>query len=468
MPKPGKSDLARRMKEGGIALDDTQVSRLWRYHEMLRDANEVLNVTRIRAFDAMVEKHYIDSLLPAMMMPLVGPVMDLGSGGGLPGIPLAIRYPEIQFKLVEGRKARTAFLETVVEKLGLRNVEVISRKLNPTDTIAVSTVITRAFSDVNDILERVQRSVSSDGSVIMLKGPNCDDEITVATKRFPGWHCDRDEAYALPFSSDPRRLVVYRRRVNRVTVATTTSLQSADNARFKDWCKLHTGKGVRKEGLALLAGSRYIGELAEVRPADIVTLVAVEEREFGLVPESVERVLVTRELMRTLDSVSGVGPVAVVKAPAPPVWSGQLAPDAVTLFLPAQNPENVGAILRTAEALGVRDVVLLAESASPFLPKTLRAAGPAPWRLNLFEGPAIGELRANGITLAALDLAGKSLDDFAMAAPRTLGLVVGMEGPGTRELSPEIPRVTIPLAAGVDSLNASVATGIALYVLRRP
>jgi len=456
------------MKEGGIALDETQLGRLWRYHEMLRDANEIINVTRIRAFDAMVEKHYIDSLLPAMMMPLVGPVMDLGSGGGLPGIPLAIGHPNIQFKLVEGRKARTAFLETVVEKLGLRNVEVISRKLNPTDTIPVSTVITRAFSDVNDILERVQRSVSPDGAVVMMKGPNCDDEIALATRRFPGWHCDRDEAYTLPFSSDPRRLVVYRRRVNRVAVGTITTLQSADNARFKDWCKLQTGKGVRKEGLALLAGARYIGELANVAPSAIQTLVAVEEREFGLVPESVERVQVTRELMRTLDSVSGVGPVAVVRAPAPPPWSGQLAPDAVTLFLPAQNPENVGAILRTAEALGVRDVVLLAESASPFLPKTLRAAGPAPWRLNLFEGPAIGELKADGIALAALDIAGQSLDDFAKVAPRTLGLVVGMEGPGTREISSDIPRVTIPLASGVDSLNASVATGIALYVLRAP
>ena len=145
---------------------------------------------------------------------------------------------------------------------------------------------------------------------------------------------------------------------------------------------------------------------------------------------------------------------------------GKVAADAVTLLLATQNPENVGAILRTAEALGVRNVVLLAECANPYLPKTLRAAGPAPWRLNLYAGPALRDLKKGTVPLAALDVQGRPLEDFARTAPPGLGLIVGMEGPGTRELSGEIPRVTIPLTPEVDSLNASVAAGIALYALK--
>lgn len=497
MPKPDQAELARRLKAGGFALAPAALARLWQFHVLLRAADAELNLTRIRAFEAIVEKHYLDSLLPGRLVALEGPVMDLGSGGGFPGIPLAIAHPDLAFKLVEGRRARTAFLSAAVARLGLSNVEVVARKLSPADAIPVRTVITRAFADIPSTLARVAASVEPGGQVVFMKGPNCDEEIAAAAAALPAWRVVRDLRYQLPLSGDPRRLVVYRRDARAAGAAPAVRalapgaarrpapapppagavvLHSADNPRVKLWRRLQQARGIHKEGRALLAGARYITELLRSSPGQVEALIEVEGAPTLAIeppaPDSAdrpapERYLVSPELMRELDAVSGVGPLAVVRAPPPPPWPGTLDAAGLTLFLPAQNPENVGAILRTAEALGVRDVVLLRECAGPYLPKTLRAAGPSVFRLRLWEGPGLAELDAR-LPLVALDLEGEPLAAFAARTARPargLGLVVGMEGPGARALPAAVPRVTIPLSPGVDSLNASVAVGIALYAL---
>lgn len=466
MSSPNQQELARLLKAGNTPLPPERLQKLWRFHEMLRAADAKLNLTRIRAFDAMVEKHYIDSLLPGDLVQLESPLMDLGSGGGFPGIPLAIRFPDLKFKLVEGRRLRAGFLMNVASALGLKNVEVIARKLNPSDQIAVQSVITRAFSAIDDTLERVAGSVAGGGSAVLLKGPNCDDEIAVAAKKFPEWRLERDIAYSLPFSGDARRILVFRRDSDPVKPRAYAEINSADNPRLKAWRKLQTAKGIKAENRALLTGERYIRELAGAKSEAVETFIACDPSQLAQAPSACECVLIGKELMRNLDVVSGQGPLAVVKTSEPLPWSGKLnAP--LTLLLATQLPENVGAILRTAEALGVGDVVLLREAANPFLPKALRAAGPAPFRLRLYSGPSLAELDARTAHLVALDVRGVPLPDFRCNPERPLGLIVGMEGPGTAALQGEIQRLTIPLQAGVDSLNAAVAAGIAIYAIRR-
>ena len=116
---PGPQSLEAILKRCGIALDARQLDLLWRYHQILRQANAELNLTRIHNFENMVLKHYVDSLLVLDFIELPAPLIDMGSGPGLPGIPLKIARPELPMILAEPRGARAAFLRDVCAELGL-------------------------------------------------------------------------------------------------------------------------------------------------------------------------------------------------------------------------------------------------------------------------------------------------------------------------------------------------------------
>src|ERR1700752_1991638 len=90
---PGRALVEAILKRCGVDLDDDRLDLLWRYHKMLREANPKLNLTRIHNFESIVLKHYADSLLVLNYIELPSPLLDMGSGGGLPGIPLKIARP---------------------------------------------------------------------------------------------------------------------------------------------------------------------------------------------------------------------------------------------------------------------------------------------------------------------------------------------------------------------------------------
>jgi tRNA G18 (ribose-2'-O)-methylase SpoU len=134
-----------------------------------------------------------------------------------------------------------------------------------------------------------------------------------------------------------------------------------------------------------------------------------------------------------------------------------------SLLIPFQDPENVGAVIRSAAAFGVSQVILLAESAHPFHPKALRASGGAVLSVRLRQGPALGELPAH---LPILALSAEGADLHQTAFPPAFGLLAGMEGPGLPE--PWRRRaLRIPIRKEVESLNAAAAVSVALYEWRR-
>src|SRR5947209_14231437 len=98
---------------------------------MLRGANARLNLTRIHNFENMVLKHYVDSLLVLKFEELPSPLMDMGTGPGLPGIPLKIARPGVSMILAEPRGARVDFLSEVCRRLGLADVEIFAGKITP-------------------------------------------------------------------------------------------------------------------------------------------------------------------------------------------------------------------------------------------------------------------------------------------------------------------------------------------------
>jgi tRNA G18 (ribose-2'-O)-methylase SpoU len=129
------------------------------------------------------------------------------------------------------------------------------------------------------------------------------------------------------------------------------------------------------------------------------------------------------------------------------------------LLCPFGDPQNLGALVRTAYAFGVSRVVLLKEAAHPLLPKAIKASSGAILKIPLFFGPSIHQIQAPAV---ALDLNGTPLNGKIW--PQSLRLLLGEEGPGIpADFRGE--RLTLPMKNPMESLNAAVAAGIVIYTL---
>jgi 16S rRNA (guanine527-N7)-methyltransferase len=467
------------LRRSGVVLDSDQLDRLWRYHQMLRQANPELNLTRIHNFENMVLKHYVDSLLVLNYIELPSPLVDMGSGPGLPGIPLKIARPEVQMVLAEPRGARAEFLRGVCTRLGLKGVEIYAHKLGPDYPGQVAGVISRAVGPIPGTLERVASCLAAGGRVIFMKGPQCDDEIEQAKTL----HADlvrlaADHAYTIAGTTHHRRLVVFERlegepsararsgpaRARRIAgfAGPVREIASDSNATFQRCLELLSGQGIRKHGEALLSGPRICAEVL-ARFSDHV--LAWLSRPDGPAPPgaSIPWLRLNAGLFRQLDVGGTHAPLLLVKVPEIHSWSDLGPwPDGCTLFVPFQDPENVGAVIRSAAAFGVKRVVLLREAAHPFHPRSSRAAGPALFQVELLQGPSLNDLRVGAAPLIALDTTGPELSDAPF--PDRFGLVVGAEGPGLAAHLRQGERRRIVIEPGVESLNAAAAVAIALYV----
>ncbi|RJR30519.1 MAG: 16S rRNA (guanine(527)-N(7))-methyltransferase RsmG [Desulfobacteraceae bacterium] len=211
---PGFAALKQWFAESGLPLQERQYQLLWQYHRLIRKRNAEYDLTRIYQFDNMVQKHYIDCVLAAKLMKwkLPSPLLDIGTGPGLPGIPLKIVCPDTELILSEGRHKRVQFLHEVVQTLGLNGVEVYGHKIHSSFNRRVSGVITRALESIPKTLSRVTGCLVQRGLAIFMKGPQCGEELEIARKTLhDDFRLIMDKAYTIPHSPHRRRLVVYER-----------------------------------------------------------------------------------------------------------------------------------------------------------------------------------------------------------------------------------------------------------------
>ena len=274
---PGPKALEAILKRCGIRLEGPQIGTLWRYHEMLREANVELNLTRIHNFENMVLKHYVDSLLVLRFIDLPSPLIDMGSGPGLPGIPLKIARPAVRMILAEPRGARAAFLREVCDQLDLKGIEVYRPQVRPG--------LSRPGRGCDQPGGGVDPGDAGPGRVVPLSGRPDDlhegTRVRRRDRRGQGvarglFRLVAEHAYAIPGTTHQRRLLVYERQEGEAAAAIASdekpnapSPSAARSARSpvrpiprsSGVATYLLAPGIRKHGEAILAGSRIRDEV---------------------------------------------------------------------------------------------------------------------------------------------------------------------------------------------------------------
>ncbi len=161
------SELNRRLAAIGFPLPAEQGAALAAFVELLLKWNKVYNLTGVRGADEVVDRHVVESF--ALRALLKGThVADVGSGGGLPGVPLAIVEPERRFTLIESRAKRVRFLRHVVAELGLKNTEVAHGRAEDLPVARpFDTVLARAVAPPAELLS-ICRHLTAPGSILLL------------------------------------------------------------------------------------------------------------------------------------------------------------------------------------------------------------------------------------------------------------------------------------------------------------
>jgi len=173
-----KSQLTSLLSETSLDVSDEQIGLLIQYVELLNKWNKAYNLTSVRDPSEMLIKHIMDSLMVGKH--LSGQrFIDVGTGPGLPGIPLAILYPDYQFTLLDSLGKRITFLKQVVFLLKLQNVELmLSRVEEFTPDIPFDGVLSRAFSSLNDMVSWCSHLIATEkGRFFALKGQYPTEEI---------------------------------------------------------------------------------------------------------------------------------------------------------------------------------------------------------------------------------------------------------------------------------------------------
>jgi len=160
------------VKALGYSANETQSVQLAQYLLMLEKWNKIYNLTAIKTASAMVTHHLLDSL--TLLEYVTGPrIIDVGTGAGLPGLPLAIMRPDLQFTLLDTNGKKTRFLQQVVYQLALDNVAIIQSRVEQyTTTPLFHQVVTRAYTNLNNIINTCQHLLLPNGGNIIAQKSN--------------------------------------------------------------------------------------------------------------------------------------------------------------------------------------------------------------------------------------------------------------------------------------------------------
>lgn len=234
-------------------------------------------------------------------------------------------------------------------------------------------------------------------------------------------------------------------------------IESVQNNSYKLFKSLLSAKGIRQEQLFILSGKKLVEESVQQRHELIVWEIITDEHQPITHLPADKIIQLPKSLFKELDLLGTYCNLLVMKLPDFHQGNLNQLPFKAELVLPLSDPGNLGAMIRSAVAFGVKKIWLTKEAAHPFLPKAIKASSGACFLAEFYMAPSIQEIMSPCI---ALDASGENIQTFSW--PDNFRLLVGEEGQGVPKQIPITP-ISISMEPGVESLNATVAMSLALY-----
>jgi len=202
------SKLEQGLQALGIAEPDQHLAAFTQFLTTLHKWNQAYNLTAVRDVEEMVARHILDSC--SLRPWLVGKnILDVGTGAGLPGIPLAILEPERHFTLLDSNGKKTRFVTHVAAEIGLDNVEVVQARAEEfLATQKFDTVMCRAFSSLQDFVGQCAAHLQSGGRLLAMKGKRPDAELAALPAE---WEIEVVKISVPTISADRHIAILHRR-----------------------------------------------------------------------------------------------------------------------------------------------------------------------------------------------------------------------------------------------------------------
>lgn len=213
-----KEKMQEKSKILGFDFSVEQISKFYKYMNMLIEWNEKINLTAIIEPNEIILKHFIDSLTIYKDIPNKSSVVDVGTGAGFPGIPLAIMNESLKVTLVDSLNKRLIFLQEVINELNLKNVELVHARAEEfgqnkkyREKFDIST--SRAVANLSTLSEYLIPLVKKDGKVISMKAGGAQEEIKAAEKAIKtlGGKIDKIEEFNLPQTDIERTIILIKK-----------------------------------------------------------------------------------------------------------------------------------------------------------------------------------------------------------------------------------------------------------------
>ena len=198
--------LAQGIAEAGLPIDAQKQQKLLAYLTLMQKWNKVHNLTAVRDADEMVLLHLLDSLV---VLPFIDgkALLDVGSGAGLPGIPLAICLPDLKVTVIDSNNKKVSFMRQAKAELGIENLEVLGGRVEEiAPNRKFDMVISRAFSDLDLFISLTHQLCEAQGKWLAMKGVYPEAELAELEKN-TGITASKTEALKVPGLAAQRHLV---------------------------------------------------------------------------------------------------------------------------------------------------------------------------------------------------------------------------------------------------------------------
>jgi 16S rRNA (guanine527-N7)-methyltransferase len=201
---PIKEKLCQGLVELGLNLTDKQIEQLLLYLSLLKKWNQAFNLTAIDDPDQMVPLHILDSLAISAFIHENGRYIDIGTGAGLPGIPLAITHPTSHFTLLDTNSKKTRFLTQACHELGLNNINVVHSRVEQFKPEQLyDGVLSRAFTSLPDMIALSKHLCKMNGTFLAMKGLVPELELELLSKHYS----IKSQRLKIPFLSATRHII---------------------------------------------------------------------------------------------------------------------------------------------------------------------------------------------------------------------------------------------------------------------